>query len=210
MIQFNTDMKHALDLQQEAMALCVSIEMIAPVMGEAAVNLLMLLLAKSELRNDKRLMEKFTRDQIDVRIKSLHLHCDGFAVPVSASNKRFKEFLRVMSRRNDTLHGNINPKKDFGEILYFDQRNIPLPTAQHNLQEIALKHMMADLSRERSLLSIKAVREFVEFLTDSLHSDTKSLVRHFMDEQLLGRESKTGRIGAILPTARVAVYPSDE
>jgi hypothetical protein len=210
MRRFTTDMEHALDLQQEAMALCVSIEMVAPVMGEAAVNLVMLLLAKSELRDDKRLMEKFSRDQIDVRIKSLHLHCDGFANPVSASDERFKEFLRVMNRRNDALHGNIDPKRDFGEILYFDQRSIPLPTAQHSLSEIAIQHMMADLSKERSLSSINAIHGFVELLLECLECDKRSIVRRVMEEQLLGRESKTGRIGVILPIAKVAIHPQGE
>ena len=155
-------------------------------------------------------MEKFSRDPIDVRIKSLHLHCDGFKRPVLTSDDRFREFLRIMNRRNDTLHGNIDPKKDFGEILYFDQQDIPLPTAQHSLGEMAFKHVMADLSTERSLSSVKAVRGFVELLVESLDTDTISIVRRVIDELLLGRESKTGRIGVILPSARVALSPRGE
>ncbi len=204
--QFYEEMGRAFDLQREALALCVSLEMILPVMGEAAVNLLMLLLAKADLRNDKRLMEKFGRDPIDVRIKSLHLHCDGFKTSIPSSDDRLKDFLRLMNRRNDTLHGNINPNKNFGEVIYFDQRNIPLPEEQNSFTEITLKHMLADLSKEGSLSSIGVVRRFVQLLIDSLQPEAKELVQHIMNVPVLGREVKTGRIGSILPTARVAVF----
>jgi len=208
--QFHEKMGRAFDLQQEALALCISLEMILPVMGEAAVNLLMLLFAKTELRNDKRLMQKFGRDQIDVRIKSLHLHCDGFKTSIPSSDERFKDFLRLMNRRNDTLHGNIDPNKDFGEVIYFDQHNIPLPAEQNSFPEITLKHMLADLSKERTLSSIDVVRRFVQLLIDSLQPEAKSLVQHIMNVPVLGREAKTGRIGSILPTARVAAFPGGE
>jgi hypothetical protein len=69
--------------------------------------------------------------------------------------------------------------------------------------------MMADLSTERSFSSVNIVRKFVELLVESLEPDKATIFRRVMDESLLGYEAKTGRIGVILPTARVEFYPGD-
>lgn len=124
--RFEKESEETREKCREAMTLSTSLELVAAVMGEAAINLLMLLLARPEVRADARLYEDFARRNIDVRIKSLHLCCEGFEHPITGSEEPFKEFLRLMSRRNDLLHGNVDPKASTGEEIYFDQGTIPL------------------------------------------------------------------------------------
>jgi hypothetical protein len=100
MERFRKEMETAMNVYHEATALCVSLEMIAPVMGEAAINLFTLILGKPEIRNDERFREDFIRGPIDIRIKTLHLVCEGFAQPVRGTEQAFKDFLRIMNRRN--------------------------------------------------------------------------------------------------------------
>ena len=61
-----------------------------------------------------------------MRIKSLPLCCEGFEHPITGSEELFKAFLRLMNRRNDLLHGNVDPKASTGEDIDFDQGTIPL------------------------------------------------------------------------------------
>src|SRR5260370_22461080 len=146
------------------MALGVSMEMIAPVMGEAAINFIMLILAKPGIRTDQRMQEDFTRRPIDVRIKSLSLVCDGVVVPITGSEGPFKDFLRIMNRRNDSLHGNIDPRKATGEEIFFDLHNIPLLRTQRSLGEVELSNALANLSPESALADVESVRQFMDFL----------------------------------------------
>ncbi|QDT72409.1 hypothetical protein [Lacipirellula limnantheis] len=80
---------------------CLSLRMIAPVMAESFVNMLIFLLARPEIKQDKRLYDNAIRSQIDVRVKSLSITCDGFSVPIDGGRKEFKDFCRMMDKRND-------------------------------------------------------------------------------------------------------------
>jgi hypothetical protein len=207
MSRYTSEMTRCTEIYQEAMSICVSLEMIAPVMGEAAVNFLILALAKEDLRRDKRLYQDFIRRSIDVRIKSLHLHCHGFANPVDGSEEPFKEFLRVMNRRNDSLHGNIDPRESTGAEIYFDHRTIPLLPRHKGLAELALEHALANLTPAEVLKDVQVVRTFVDFLVSRLHPRIREFISQLLNEQQLGYRPKTGTIGAILPRAFVDLIP---
>src|SRR5215472_11232491 len=131
------EVKQAQALYREAMALSTSIQLIAPVIAEAAINMVMLLLARPEIRADRRLYDDFARRNIDVRIKSLHLCCFGFEQPITGSEEPFKNVLRVMNRRNDALHGNVDPMASTGDEIFFDHGNIPLVARHQTLAEVA-------------------------------------------------------------------------
>lgn len=204
---FKKAMATANDLYHEAMELCVTLDMVVPVMGEAAVNFLMLVLARPEVRSDQRMRDDFSRRPIDVRIKSLSLVCEGFARPVTGSEDEFKGFLRIMNQRNDTLHGNIDPRKSTGEEIFFDFRTIPLLPIQRSFGEVALVNALTNLSPQQTLDNVKAVRKFIEFLLSLLGPETKGVVTRLMEEMQLGYRAETGTIGAILPVAQVDFFP---
>ena len=62
----------------DALRLGVTLRMLTPVLAEAFVNLLIFILAKEEIKKDARLYQDAIRREIDVRVKSLHMICDGF------------------------------------------------------------------------------------------------------------------------------------
>ncbi len=204
---YSADLKNAMERYQEAMALCVELEMIAPVMGEAAVNLVLLLLAKPEVKNDERLRDKFSRDPIDVRIKSLHLVCDGISRPIDGSEEPFKAFLRIMNRRNDALHGNIDPRRSSGEEIFFDDPYIPLLAENRSFNEAALANALVNLSPERSIRDLREVRDFVDFLVGRMDPGAQEAVRRAMEEQQLGYRAETGEIGIVLPSVQMDFLP---
>jgi len=51
--------------------------MLAPVWAESFVNLVILTLGKPELKTDPRVYEAALRQQIDIRVTSLHLNCSA-------------------------------------------------------------------------------------------------------------------------------------
>ncbi len=193
------ELKHAQEKYREAMALSTSLQMVAPVLGEAAINLVMLLLARPEVKGDRRLYEDFTRRNIDVRVKSLHLCCIGFARPIDGSEEPFKDFLRLMNRRNDVLHGNVDPMLSTGDEIFFDHGNIPLVPRYRTLAESALANALANAKPDDSLRDVKAAKDFVDFLVSRLESDVQPIVRRALEEEQLGYRPMVGQIGVILP-----------
>ena len=168
----------------------------------------MLVLAKPEIRNDRRLYEDFIRRNIDVRIKSLHLCCDGFSKPIDGSEEPFKDFLRLMNRRNDSLHGNIDPNRSTGEEIYFDHRTIPLVSRHRGLPQLALANAFANLAPDDAARDVKVVQKFIDFLLSRLKPEIRGGVAQMLNEQQLGYRPKTKAIGVILPQARVDFIPA--
>jgi len=207
-VRYKSEIKQCLEVCQEAMCISVGIQMIAPVMGKAAINFLMLILAKPEVKNDGRLYQDFLRRNIDVRIKSLHLCCDGFDKAIDGSEEPFKNFLRLMNRRNDTLHGNIDPMSSTGEDIYFDHQTIPLVSKYKGLTEIALANILGNLNPEEAIQDVQVVHDFVWFLLSRLHPDIRSQIVGVFDEQQIGYCPKTKMIGSILPKAYCDLIPN--
>jgi hypothetical protein len=182
----------------EQMTLATVLQSIAPVLGEAAVNLVIYLLAHDEIKEDNRLLEDTFRRNIDVRIKRLSVDCRGFARQIDQGRDEFKEFLRLMGRRNNALHGNIDPKRVVGDPIYFDQRTIPLVEHQKGLPRLYYERLTAGASAGVALQDLRIARSFVEFLFTHLTPSIQPQIRAVAGELHIGYRPDTGKLGMIL------------
>lgn len=205
--RFRKEMETAMEVYQEASSLSISLQMLAPVMGEAAINFFMMVLMKPEVRTDNRIREVFARDPIDVRIKALHMHCNGFEQGVTGTEDQFRDFLSLMDRRNDRLHGNIDPRKTTGEEIFFDLGNIPLFLKHQGFAELARSSALADLSVEEALADVRVVRSFVAFLLSLLEPGVNTCIKRAMEDLQLGFRRDSHTIGVILPHAHIDFFP---
>ena len=196
---FRQRMREITEACDEAMALSVMLEMTAPVLGESLVNFLLLLLARSEVRSDKRMFESYSRQNIDVRIKSLPLVCMGFKPDIDFGANQFKDFLRLMDNRNKRLHGNIDPTVRTGDEIYFDHVTIPLFESQRSIPEFAMHAALAHANPETALADTAIARNFIAFVLDQLDDKTRPQVDMILDTPQLGYRPDTKRIGIILP-----------
>ena len=145
------------------------------------------------------------RRNIDVRLKGLHLVCDGFASRIDGSEEPFKEFLRLMNRRNDRLHGNIDPTKGTGHEIYFDHRFIPLFPKPQGLTQIALDYALAGADPAAAIQDWEVAQKFVEFLLSKLETRVQPAIEMALNQQQLGYRADTKAIGVVLPQARMHV-----
>ena len=79
------------------------------------------MMRKDELKANKRQYDSYVRQPIDTRVFDLHLKCDHFTSGVDEKSDQYKNFKKVMDRRNHRIHGNIDPVKDAIETVYFDE-----------------------------------------------------------------------------------------
>ncbi len=181
---------------REASVIGASIKMIVPVLGESFINLLIFILAKSEVKNDQRLYKDLINKQIDVRVKSLHLYCEGLSSPVDASSDKFKNFHTLMNARNDILHGNIDPMRLKFDEVYFDG-TIPLFPNYKDFSTRGTKESLSGIEPETVMADVKVVREFIQFVLDHLKPDYRASVQNLMDDPKPGWREDTKRVGIL-------------
>lgn len=99
---------------------CLELSVITPILAEAFINMVILMLCKKEIRNNGRQLETFIRSHIDTKIFDLFYKCEGFARPIDPESDTYKNFKRVMDKRNNTIHGNVDPEKEKIETVYFE------------------------------------------------------------------------------------------
>lgn len=180
----------------EAALLGTSIRVVAPILAEAFINLIYFLLAKPEVRSDERLYDNFVRSQIDVRVRSLHLYCNGFTTAVDVQDIRFKDFHTLMNSRNDFLHGNVDPKKmKFGEV-YFDGK---VPLFKEDKSYIARwnENSQVGVERDRALKDLVVVDQFIELVTGAIEKKYKREIEMVLAEEQLGWREDTKRVGIL-------------
>lgn len=108
--------------------MCLSLSIMTPIIVEAYVNLLILMLFKKKLGKkdwgDKESPYfQLLKEGILERSVQLFKKCDGFSKKIKKNHKAYKEYATVVAKRNDLLHGNIKPTKEGGsfEEVYFDE-----------------------------------------------------------------------------------------
>jgi len=99
---------------------CLELSLLTPVLAEAFINMIVLILCKQEIRRNKRQFDEFIRSQIDVKLFDLSYKCEGFSQPIDQHSEEFKNFKRVMDKRNNAIHGNCDPEKEKIESVYFE------------------------------------------------------------------------------------------
>jgi len=197
--EYGYKFKRISDLYKEAATIGISLQFLTPVFGEAFVNLLIFTLAKPEIRKEKRLFDNTMRQQIDVRIKTIHLNCVGFKKAINTSKKEFKNFHTLMNRRNEILHGNIDPKRLSFEEMYFDQGNIPLFSKETSSNELTLTYSLKQIEPEYVKNNVQIIKDFIEYFLDHLHTQVRQYIELILAQPELGWRSDKFRVGVILP-----------
>lgn len=182
----------------------LSLDLITPVLAEAFVNLLIFLLRKSELQNNSRQYDDYIRQKIDTRVFDLHLKCDHFVSGVDPNHDAYKAFAKVMARRNQTLHGNIDPQKDTIETVYFDGYT-PLfemgadPVLEHLRKQETVFDVTGTLERYH------AVHAFCYYLLQLIDQKARPAVERFVEQSTFGYDPARKKPGQLFPAHEVAM-----
>lgn len=203
---FEAKFKKCNEKYTEALGLSTSLRMLAPILAESFVNLVIFLLAKPDIKKDKRLYDDVLRREIDIRVKSLHLVCEGFVRAVGYHSTEFKDFQTLMNRRNDFLHGNIDPKKLKYDVVHFDG-NTPVPKEYKNFSELALVNSLIHVEPEVALHDVDVVNMFINFILDHLDASIRRVVEMLMQTSDPGWRDDTMRVGILFPPYLVHGVP---
>lgn len=190
----------------KARVIGASLRMIAPIFGESFINLIIFILAKKQIKSDIRLYEDLIRKNIDIRIKSLPLYCDGFNKDIKRNAEEFKQFITLMNYRNELLHGNVNPLKLKFDEVFFD-KTIPLFLDEKRLSKRLVGSSIRYIEPEAALNDVRVVRDFIIFILLHLAPSFRREVEILMYEPVLGWREYTKRIGVLFSVPIVEFIP---
>lgn len=176
--------------------LCFGIRSMIPILGECFVNLLFYILCKPEIKEDKRLFENCVRQNIDIKIKSLHINCVGFKEKIDWSNETCKKYNSVINERNDLLHGNfVIEKLKFDEVLF--NGKVPIFKEYKTIWERSLGVTLESVGFKNIKNELKSVQNFIEYTILCLEEGVKDQVQRIVKTRDMGINENNGKIGIL-------------
>ena len=198
--------KAVTESHSRAYGLCFGMRSMLPVWAEAFLNLLIFVLARPDVKSDSRLLESIYRQQIDVRVRDLHLSCIGFEKPVDYKADACKNFHRLINERNDLLHGNVVPEKQkFNEVYFLGK--VPVFKEYRSLWDRTLAVEGDSVGIGQLDHEIQTVENFVEYVLNCLKHNQREFMRAVLRKRDLAKNSKDGRFGILFPDHLVDSKP---
>jgi hypothetical protein len=184
---------------------CLTLRLLTPIMAEAFLNMLIVTLCKTAVRDDQLAYDNFVRAKIPLRLELLSQHCDGFTRAVDKKSAAFAAFMRVMNLRNFAIHGNVDPVREQIETVYFEGRRPLFADSGDNIIK-AFEHS-EQINRPSDVVrDYEAVHTFLHEIKTCLSSRHQSFFEQVITDPYPGYEVKKKRVTRILPNHNMSGY----
>ena len=148
------------------------------------------------MKSDDRLRENALRQPIDIRVKSLHMTCIGFAKPVDYTSPECKSYHSLVNERNDLLHGNVVLEKLRFNEVYFDGK-VPVYKEYRSMWERSIGVEIEAVGLNRITAEVQTVNTLIDYLTSCMRPEIKEQINFMSKKRDLGWNQQTGRIGVL-------------
>ena len=196
--EFADRCKALMEKYNRGVGLAMSIRSLTPVIAESFINLIIYLLCREDIKVNARLYQDFIRNNIDIKVQLLHINCIGFKEQVDWSSEPCANYNRIVSDRNDFLHGNINTDKQTFQDIFF-RGKVPIFKEYKTFWQQSIGVSIASSGLSEVHNGIRTIREFENYVLGRLEDGLEDQVRQIMEKRDLGLNRSTGRIGVLLP-----------
>jgi len=180
----------------DAQTVGLSIKTVVPIWIESFINLVIFLLAKDNIKNDKRAFDSCFRQQVDVRVKMLPNFCNGFAEEICNSDPEFKSMHKLFQTRNELLHGTIDVKKLQVDRMYFDGM-VPLYEEWKSDYERRIAPAITFIEPSEARQDIVIGSEFIIYLVSKLERKIAEELWAVSSSSVLGYRKDKRRVGIL-------------
>jgi hypothetical protein len=184
---------------------CVQLALLTPIVAEAFLNMLVLMLIKPDVRDDKEAYEAFVKQAIHQKLLELHDKCIGFARGIDPNGDGFKNFMRIRDKRNDALHGNVEPEADRVDEVYFDSK-IPLFKSPGDNIGMFWAMMEKRYAPADVLKDYEDMQLFLHEITLCLEPEVQEAVDIVFSDSYPGFDVGRKKLGKLFPDFVVASY----
>lgn len=176
----------------------LQLSLLTPVLAEAFINMLVLTLCRPEIRNNKRQFDAFIRSHIDTKVFDLFYKCLGFVRAMDQNTESFKNFKRVMDRRNNAIHGNCDPEGEQIELVYFDGTRPLFKEPGHHIGKF-LEALERQYQPEVVIEDYENIHRFLNDLLACLDPNQREWVRRVVEDRYPGYDIRRQKMGALFP-----------
>lgn len=187
----------------------ICLDLLTPVLAESYINLLIFIMRRDELKTNKRQYDAYVRQPIDTRVFDLHLKCDNFVRGVDEKSNEYKNFKKVMDRRNHKIHGNIDPMKDIVETVYFDDY-IPLFEEGGDPILKLFENKEAVFDTIGVLERYLHVHEFMAYLNSLISVQFQSELKMIIEDSTFGFDAARQKSGRLFPSHEIMMLSTWE
>jgi hypothetical protein len=185
---------------------CLQLSILTPILAEAFLNMLILMLCKKEIKENKKIFDSFIRSDIHTRISDLPKNCKGFCKSINFNSKAYKEFKKLRNKRNNLLHGNINPYHDKLEVVYFEN-TVPLyQISGSNIGKICI-HLEQQYKPREIINDYENTHIFFLEIVECLDKDLQPIVWEVIGNFRLGYKVGYEKVGVLFPNPVVDIIP---
>ncbi|WP_205932319.1 hypothetical protein, partial [Rhizobium leguminosarum] len=184
---------------------CLQLRLLTPIMAEAFINMVVLMFCKDAIRDDSIQYQAFIRAKIPQRLELLTKNCHGFVRHIDMATNAYRDFMRVIDKRNFALHGNVDPLREQIETIYFDGKR-PLFNEPGINVEKQFDHMEALYEPDDVIREYEAVHEFLVEIRDCLDDRTRAFFDQVITDAYPGYEVRKKRVTRILPDHHITGF----
>lgn len=183
---------------------CMQLTLLTPVMAEAFINMLILMLCRREVRENERHFDAFMRAGIDVKLYDLTYKCYGFRKRVDKIGS-LGNFQAIMNRRNTNIHGNPEPTRECIAKVYFDGK-IPLYKEGGDIIGKFMEERKAHINPVKTIRDYEDTHTFLIDVVACLESKLAARVWQVLEEFYPGYDERRRIVGKLLPKNMAIMY----
>jgi len=176
-----------------------------PVMFESFIGLLISGLIKPELKQNQRMFESFRRSPLDIKIMDLANRCKGFKRPIDYNNPSFSRYRNIINKRNDIIHGNIDPSKDVLYNVYFHNKIPIYKSGGDRIQQYFIS-LLDQYKPQQVLEDYIATHDFIAEILGHLEPQVRESLLLVMGDSQPGWDEKRNIFGHLFPHRVVTSY----
>lgn len=147
--------------------------------------------ARKQKITNKDEYEKIIREGIIDRLSHLHVNCFGINSHVDFEAKPVKNFLSMMNRRNDFLHGNIRPKHLKYDKIHLDN-NVFVDFNNYDFFENLTVNYNKMAEKDLALKDYVIAEEFREYILPIIDAEYRQNIKGCLDTRVLGANLGSG------------------
>lgn len=184
------------------------LSVLIPVMFESFVGLIVAGLIRPEVKRDEELFVTFVRSPLNQKLTSLADKCRGFERPIEQNNPLFGRYWSVVNKRNDILHGNIDPVRHALEVVYFHGKRPLYKQGGDRIRRHWVR--LIDQYRPQEVIEdYNAMHEFIIEILDHLEPAYRRSLWLVMKDTRPGWDNKRKIFGRLFPDLIVSSFFDD-
>lgn len=174
------------------------LSVLMPVMFESFIGLLVAGLIKPEVKRDRDAFTAFVRSPLLQKLTSMATHCNGFERAILQTNPALGRYWSVVNKRNDILHGNVDPVKNALEVVYFHGKRPLYKTGGDRLLQHWVR-LVAQYKPQDVLDDYIAMHEFIIEILNHLAPPVRRTIQMVMMDTQPGWDNKRKIFGRLFP-----------